>query len=387
MKKSFLSVILLLIAAGAVLGMTGCSSEQGGADETTAVTTASTAADDAVKTGYYRYAYEYCRSSRILDNESAKRVSVWTELEIPSEWMPTSLGGGVIAKAPDPETGLLKSYINIGSYDLLYETDSDFTLDETTYSQIHPEAFRDGLLWNGAETIVGDNYVIYRCPQELSEHDYDVPLAALAFVRISPRYIAKFRMCGELSELDELVGIIASVSRKDGSDYDHEAVNAAVKTMEEVSYNAEFVATVAYADFSYEFERELDTPIAFVGELTTRYFPTNFSNEYSTDIRLRPKIEEPSVTLWEVEPDYTFDERLSESPMVYYYSEDTPEGPYVVLTSGVNSFGNEYVVYRLRDGTGQYFMFIRLAENYIARVVGAIDEAEMQRFVDTVHLK
>ena len=73
--------------------------------------------------------------------------------------------------------------------------------------------------------------------------------------------------------------------------------------------------------------------------------------------------------------------------MVYYYSEDTPEGPYVVLTSGVNSFGNEYVVYRLRDGTGQYFMFIRLAENYIARVVGAIDEAEMQRFVDTVHLK
>ena len=111
MKKSFLSVILLLIAVGAVLGMTGCSSEQGGADETTAVTTASTAADDAVKTGYYRYDYEYCRSSRIPDNESAKRVSVWTELEIPSEWMPTSLGGGVIAKAPDPETGLLKSYI------------------------------------------------------------------------------------------------------------------------------------------------------------------------------------------------------------------------------------------------------------------------------------
>lgn len=50
MKKSFLSVILLLIAAGAVLGMTGCSSEQGGADETTAVTTTSTTAETTAET-------------------------------------------------------------------------------------------------------------------------------------------------------------------------------------------------------------------------------------------------------------------------------------------------------------------------------------------------
>ena len=91
------------------------------------------------------------------------------------------------------------------------------------------------------------------------------------------------------------------------------------------------------------------------------------------------------MTLWEVEPDYVFDERLSESPM----TNDTLEPPvsYVIAVSGVNSCGYEYVVYQPDTGSDFYFMFIRLSENYIIEIVGMIEKDEMQRFVDTVHLK
>ncbi len=394
MKKSLLSTISFLLIASTSLGFTGCSREQGGAGEsetettaemtaeTTAETTAASTDSDDTPDGSYRYAYRYFSSEKVRPQRIMQQsISVLTGLEIPSQWMPVTPEGGVIAKVPDPETGLLKSYINIGSYNVLYEVDSDFVLDGTIYSQVNAAAAP----WEGAETVEGDNYVIYRCPQELSERIYDVQLAALAFVRISPSYIAVYKMCGEQSDFDDFVGIIGSASRKYEFQYDYQAVNAAVKTMEEVSYNAEFVAAEAYADFSYESERELDTPIAVVGELTTRYFPTGFSNEYSSNVMGRSNIEESSVTLWEVESDYVFDERLSESPLTYSTLEPRPS--YVIAVSGVNSYGYEYVVYQPDTGSDFYFMFIRLSENYIIRIVGSIEKDEMQHFVDTVHLK
>ena len=91
------------------------------------------------------------------------------------------------------------------------------------------------------------------------------------------------------------------------------------------------------------------------------------------------------MTLWEVEPDYVFDERLSESPLTYSTLEPRPS--YVIAVSGVNSYGYEYVVYQPDTGSDFYFMFIRLSENYIIRIVGSIEKDEMQHFVDTVHLK
>ena len=80
MKKSFLSVILLLIAAGAVLGMTGCSSEQGGADETTAVTTTSTTAETTAETTEATTAAETEPVFEAVSDEEAKRIHAYLHI-------------------------------------------------------------------------------------------------------------------------------------------------------------------------------------------------------------------------------------------------------------------------------------------------------------------
>ncbi len=100
MRKSFLSVILLLIAAGAVLGMTGCSSEQGGADETTAVTTTSTTAETTAETTEATTAAETEPVFEVVSDEEAERIHAYLHIFAQYYNSPYKQGDEIKSRAP-----------------------------------------------------------------------------------------------------------------------------------------------------------------------------------------------------------------------------------------------------------------------------------------------
>lgn len=99
MKKSILTAASLILAV-ASLGMTGCSSKQGGAGETTAETTASTTAETTAETTEVTTAAETEPVFEAVSDEEAERLNAYMHIFAQYYNSPYKQGDEIKSRAP-----------------------------------------------------------------------------------------------------------------------------------------------------------------------------------------------------------------------------------------------------------------------------------------------